>query len=1809
MRGGIDGGVSCKALMKASRCFFKEKLLDFGVLGVADTEKKAISLKNTGKGSDVFYIQNSKSYIQVTPECGHIASNSTVHLEAALTSLSPQTIDGPEHKLVVALRSGHHLKLPIKANVIEPDIRILEPEFSLGGVTIGAKCTKTLTLENKSNIKAVVTADLSKHPEFTLVANEDTEADAEYSNGTHLTIAPGSTLEMELEFAPKEERVHSFNIPLKVSGVDHCKGLERQVDAEGLRPRLLLSASDIFFGSTVINSLRSRKKPRYLELRLTNQDPGTLKWFADTSKLGDPRKKKQSAFSFKPFKGELQANDSCSVQIGFLPQEAKTFNVEIPLYLDEQQESPYLTITLKGEGILPKLSFSTHEIVLPAVPLGMKSTARFMVKNDGYDSLELQTRLPSVVSERIPLEFSFPAGKSIGVDKPTLPVDVSFTSMKPVSSTIKAEFLDADGKSFGIFISAATENCLLTSFPFVSQHSSIASYDTETTGAVTLQIDDKRKDSLEQVEASPDSKEFSFVRYLNNTSLKIPIQNFPADFISSNGQALYEVIEECSGKEVKDRPKKLSTKRIERVGQLIGQYQALITFLTAKGAYLHNVRPELLLSFEEYELAGNKLDEDQFGSLSLSSWSSMVYQTIKIFVLNRITRKHILALPGIKQDPEAKQVFLDRRKCPSSNIYSYSEQLLLQWMNYHHKKGTSIVLASGIGGVSHMSDSQDNKATHKPITNFGADLADGTVLCTVLVSHLSSLILPGKPLCDMTLAPQSDAQGIDNLNRVKHALKMLGLTLTIDVDYIATGGAQCARNNLLLCLYLFDHLPQYIPKAEISFSCVLGEQSAKAIELKNPFKFELVYTVSIEGSSDFNVGGAELVIEPQGVKRLEVLFQSRFSHPVEALLSLKPQISAHKNASTLVFQLRSDVHSRKSTKTIRCETTTYAKQLIDVEVSNPFAADSVFGIELIQQQTKKGEALEMKTRKVRRQQRLKSKKDKREPEKAADPAIQWPNSFHISINELKLESNGSKVMQLEFMPIVPGEYRCQIVFLDPNHGEFVYEIIGLSKLPLPLEKLQFNMTYQAVNNYVLKLPSKNSFLESCLSEMKDRNESDVDPKLENYDEAATFSVRFDSPFFKAAATIVLNDEETTKQDKASVITGEDFFKEPGHGVNVVPFEFRPKAPGLFPAQLVLNSPSEIRVYAIVATVTAPPVTSELEFITPARQAIVQEIPIVNSTTEPWTLTADLNGSSAFSGPRSLVVGPDGQSGVYRLSFKPSWIGKMQGKLLLHNPSTNETMTYNLTGHAEEPLAEDHVVISCKARERVTHDFSVKNDSKVEVVYVAESDVPHVSGDSELTVPPGSEAKYNLHFHPLLGGTYTGSLTLSQGEDKPYIWYTIELQVANPEPEDVLDISAAVRKAVSVEISLANPLPHAIEFDVAIQGGGLLGEEVFTLPPEETRAYELIFAPLITGTYAGSISFRNDQVGEVWYELNLEAKSAPPVSLDPLSCPVGSNIRQSVSLENPSREAIQMKTRISNSRNFSIQPSAPLLKPYETTQVDIVYTPSSIGELESGTIAFYHPKIGEWRYMVSGSGEPPSTLDPQTIESQVGQSVSSTVMFRNPFPAALALDISAEEAPGFRLLSNVSSVVAQPFSSVMIPFSFSPSIMRLHSFTITAVARESGMSWTLPVQGIVEAPVYGKTFEFKTKCRELFQTEFEVLLHGIEDLKEPEGFTYGVVTSDEERRLGESVEPCCYVCLFAVYLSVKNSLSIRAKQKTLTNAKLPLEFAVDFQPLTPFTIQADLVVTRYVCKPLRNLTNSISSESCATGNVEEGGGFR
>ena len=171
---------------------------------------------------------------------------------------------------------------------------------------------------------------------------------------------------------------------------------------------------------------------------------------------------------------------------------------------------------------------------------------------------------------------------------------------------------------------------------------------------------------------------------------------------------------------------------------------------------------------------------------------------------------------------------------------------------------------------------------------------------------------------------------------------------------------------------------------------------------------------------------------------------------------------------------------------------------------------------------------------------------------------------------------------------------------------------------------------------------------------------------------------------------------------------------------------------------------------------------------------------------------------------------------YPLFFRPPSILKAEAKLTMINNFTNDVFEYEITGIGEEPLAKDHIILNCVARKSTKKEFTVENPYKDKsVTYRVETDLVNAEGLSTFTIPAGKNGKYILTVTPLLGGTYTGSITFFEDNDdkKKFIWYTVLVITDRPKSEKTMDLITFVRKAVAFEIFLNNPLKEVATFEV------------------------------------------------------------------------------------------------------------------------------------------------------------------------------------------------------------------------------------------------------------------------------------------------------------------------------------------------------------------------------------------------------------
>lgn len=166
-----------------------------------------------------------------------------------------------------------------------------------------------------------------------------------------------------------------------------------------------------------------------------------------------------------------------------------------------------------------------------------------------------------------------------------------------------------------------------------------------------------------------------------------------------------------------------------------------------------------------------------------------------------------------------------------------------------------------------------------------------------------------------------------------------------------------------------------------------------------------------------------------------------------------------------------------------------------------------------------------------------------------------------------------------------------------------------------------------------------------------------------------------------------------------------------------------------------------------------------------------------------------------------------------------------------------------------------------------------------VTYKIETDLINPEGPKSITVPGLKTVNYDLKLTPKLGGSFTGSITfIDQNDNNNYTWYTVQMIIDRSEAMKTIDISTVVRKPVVVDIEIFNPEKMDLTMEVLIHGEGLKGENFFEIKQKSSSVYELMYLPLRVGKQVGMITFLNELLGEIWYEISMEAEMAPVVRL-------------------------------------------------------------------------------------------------------------------------------------------------------------------------------------------------------------------------------------------------------------------------------------------------------------------------------------------
>ena len=975
------------------------------------TSKKIFLKNDTYKVTTTYLIKNPLPENFVFHDTVGYLSDKPKQIEIVFTYSNPNPNFSAE--IPILIRGGKSLLLKVKANIVQPEVIIQEEKFDFGGVCYNEPKIKTLTFTNKSKLPANVFVDLNtdlRYRDFKLSLNEqfqsknllikpvekdkkdeleedeeENEENEESENQSDgdginkedireftLTIPPQESICFDFIFFPNSfdnEILHFYTNFKLIGATPEYSGLRREIIAQKIDSIVTISEMVVKFPKTFIYDNQKNFKTKEIKIASALKKVA-LKWYFKTTEEFE----NEGIFSIIDKEGLIPEDQDffAKIQISFTPREKREYKAQVILVVvDPQGKEINKTIRLEGEGLFPRIYFDKRELILPIVPLGMESSIRFKVKNEGYENEQIKAEFEIYPQGVLPVKFNFLENNNIiGYSKSELKCEVKMMSNKPITFTTRLIFYDTEGKQYPIMVAGTTDNCIFTNYSFFQRTSRSTYeiiYDKDTKNVnirkTSANKDEEKNDDGDDKKSENNSSSYvgssvgknsiallgynkinSYIierncKYIKKYLKKIHLDDqfkqnnsfkiFPDDVVKTNGKVIYILIKNLIGKEPPGKITTLENDLNLRALQLREQYCQLIRFLQECGACLNTVFPEYLLDFNLYKKY-IALDQNRAGILDAKwekskslplqwkyyhreSWVLLVYQILKVFYLSRVNLKSLsLALKHLPNEIQQKYT---TSKIPSSNLYSTPEFTILRWLNACFE--------------------YVNPYTQRgEIYSFSKDFSDSKILTALVLSYF----------------PKEDRSFTNKRKQTQHEDKMIYYPALLNIlreygiythikKFPLSPNSMNSREILLFLTMLFQNFQHFYPKDTIQFSCILGDSVIKAITLLNPTNKILEYSIKYEGSDCYSIqqGGSDIKIEPGKEIEYQITFKSKISKSVEGkiyFINRKPGWSSQ--AAPIVYLLTSKITGRRSIDYKIISTNLYSRFSYKLHVKLPF---------------------------------------------------------------------------------------------------------------------------------------------------------------------------------------------------------------------------------------------------------------------------------------------------------------------------------------------------------------------------------------------------------------------------------------------------------------------------------------------------------------------------------------------------------------------------------------------------------------------------------------------------------------------------------------------------------------------------------------------------------------------------------------------------------------------------------------------------------------------------------------------------------
>lgn len=1724
--------------------------LDFGQLYIGSSSSRQISIKNSSKTPAVFLLDLS------------------------------------EHP-------SFHLEFPSHLGIREPT----ENGNSVMLVTSSESSNDNVS----SNASKLTSTELTGCSTSSLQSQESDDYTHSYTY--KITVVPDNTVDVYLVFQPKKVGKYSFELPISLLYVPESskksaiKSPQQLVKGESIHAPILPSDSVIDFG---ISPIYDKDNPNSCfttrQLVLKNESEIPVNFHFDTDYGGT-----SETFIIKPVRGRIDYSKTMSILITFKPLASSPYSKYLPLYVNtDKGESLISKIQLVGVGTSRKFKTSTDSVCFMAVPLGVKIEKTIDVINTSYNITIL--KVTAAVSEKaFPISFHFPKGNRFTYTVPKLPLTISFQSNSPVNFTTTAAILDTEGNTYSFSISAATDNSIFTLYPFLS----FGNYNVQTQGKggpiiASLNNPNIESDFLSTFLSASDISQVEHIKpqttplmtsflvnFLNTlvfTSTKI--NSIPGDFINDGGNLVAEMISNLSERTFSFQSFQLSNSILGASKTTIDNNMSTLTttpassrmknmvhYLMSQGAFLSNIRPEFLLTKNEFldvvriqitkKLLGIdyygappissfdsdlmdeftssqsfsaallprlKIAEHLFPSISLESWTTVILQVIKLYMFNKISIDSFLSTAGTQEALKKlrekvrsdvySEINRSTKSLLTSNIFSPVESMLLKWSSLYY----CIMNPNDV----------------KVFLDF-KDLRDPLVFLALFQAHLSE-----SKSIDIVMNPKKVEDHEKNMKKITDFMNQVHINYCPSTKEILEG------NNCMIALIialLYETLPHFIPSSSLNFNIPLCSRKIQTVSITNPSRYEITYNASIQGASNFSLIRNSIKIGANETAGFEVQYIARKHTTERATLILTPnkpkmndlsdvknQPQTTRNAtsklskpskSSLSNQIKRP-NSARSASTV--DASTFASTIVvnltaSTVIKGPFKSIEIEGP--LYQPSKTTISIENapkipgKFRLYSRYFHISDENGQHIGENVplskqisnfledplAEPSfitatskfaqtVQQHQAFLFSTKEIEFKDDSTPAkVDLEFVPISLGTYRCLVLFYNDYLGEFIYEIVGIANLPNEIEtnlKYKIESDQSKTSNLNFDIVNKTFFFAMSYSICKQVALTSYVSESK-FKDLLNFHIReIQSNFLKLFVSI---EYKVTCSAPQYFSAPSPFLVDAHHAA--LPLTFSPKQPGDYHCRVVLISDYDARVFVVTGQALLATKTLLIEMNTVCGRLMTQNLPIMNPSDALWHFKTHLRGDEGYSVIGRFDVSPHSTFQL-PLQFISKDKGLYNALLTVTNYTKETSVKYNISSNVEDAPAENKFTLKGKAKENLHYSFQVAPFIENGIVNVT-STIPILSFNDKLEFSEDFQTPtFSFDAYAVRNGFAAGMITFHDPHSYRSVFYIVEISFDSPDPEETIEVKTTSRQSVTIKIPVHNPSSECVVFDVLFTEEDFFGDKTIEINPNETKVYELVFSPLRSMERTSYISFLNDDQGEFVYELSLKSEPPGVNALAPLSTPIGKHQSTTIAIENPLDKKVLFKVENENPHNFQVVSNQIIsINAKEKKSIEVRYLPSSIGKTEMTVISFVSREAGEWHYKLSGVGKPPQPLSPIILESKLYEPASASITFSNPFPflAKFEASIATDSQGTFSFLSKKSVFTLPNYGDeYSIAISFMPKVENQFNANVIVrlISLENDITWTFPLIGTTIAE-RTKHPELKGEANTIIEGKFELPL--------------------------------------------------------------------------------------------------------------------